>query len=159
MRKKDDLPLDMDEYVPHGRGPLSSEVLRRIRVKKLGEIGGYRVYAVDGALVRSVHVEFTTGGSAGRYSYIPEGEVWVEHVLEPADLAASLLHELVECDLMIKRGLDYDAAHEEANAIETYLRAQMVWRPGPGISLEKAVDVTRRWYGRWAEGQRARART
>ena len=154
-----DLPLDMDEYVPHGRGPLSTTLLRAIRAgKPIAAIAGYKVYAVDGAAVRNlVHIDFTTGGNPGRYSYVPEGEVWIERVLEPADAAASLLHEMVETVLMQERGLDYDEAHEEASNVETMLRAQMEWTPGESRqSMPEAAAVASRWFSRWAEARRAR---
>lgn len=157
-----DLPLDMDEYVPHGRGPLSRALLRAIRGgPPVATIACYRIYAVDGAAVRNlVHIDFTTGGNPGRYSYVPEGEVWVERVLEPADAAASLLHEMVETVLMQESGLDYDEAHEEASNVETMLRAQLVWTPdhpsGAGASLPTAAAVAGRWFHRWARARRVR---
>lgn len=148
-----DLPLDMDEYVPHGRGPLSNRLLRLIRFgAPIARIAGYRVYAVDGAAVRNlVHIDFTTGGNPGRYSYVPEGEVWVERVLEPADAAASLLHELVETILMQERGLDYDEAHEEASAAEKVLRSRMEWSPEERSRLgpSEAAAVAARWLAEW----------
>jgi hypothetical protein len=156
---KADLPLDMDEYVPHGAGPLSSALLRTIRAgRPIARIVGYKVFAVDGAAVRNlVHIDFTTGGNPGRYSYVPEGEVWVERVLEPSDAAASLLHELVETILMQEGGLDYDAAHEEASGVETMLRAQMRWSPGDEstLSLSQAADVAADWLSRWLRVRRA----
>jgi hypothetical protein len=153
-----DLPLDMDEHVPHGRGPLSRTLLRAIRAgAPIATIAGYRIYAVDGVAVRNlVHVDFTTGGNPGRYSYVPEGEVWIERVLEPADAAASLLHEMVETVLMQETGLDYDAGHEEASNVETMLRAQLIWTPGEARqTLPEAAAVAGRWFHRWA---RARGR-
>lgn len=148
-----DLPLDMDEYVPHGAGPLSSALLRAIHAgRPITKIAGYKVYAVDGAAVRNlVHIDFTTGGNPGRYSYVPEDEVWVERVLEPADAAASLLHELVETILMQENGLDYDKAHEEASNVETMLRAQMQWSPRDEstVSPSQAAGVAADWLSRW----------
>lgn len=156
---KTDLPLDMDDYVPHGAGPLSSALLRAIRAgRPIAKISGYKVYAVDGAAVRNlVHIDFTTGGNPGRYSYVPEGEVWVERVLEPSDAAASLLHELVETILMQEGGLDYDKAHEEASNVETMLRAQMRWSPGDKsmLSPSQAADVAADWLSRWLRVRRA----
>jgi hypothetical protein len=154
-----DLPLDMDDYVPHGAGPLSSALLRAIHAgRPITKIAGYKVYAVDGAAVRNlVHIDFTTGGNPGRYSYVPEGEVWVERVLEPSDAAASLLHELVETILMQEGGLDYDKAHEEASNVETMLRAQMQWSPGDKSTLSplQAADVAANWLSRWLRVRRA----
>ncbi len=155
-----DLPLDMDEYAPHGRGPLSSALLRAIRAgRHVARIGNYRIYAVDGAVVRDlVHVDFTTGGNPGRYSYVPEGEVWIERVLEPADAAASLLHELVETILMQERGLDYDRAHEEASGVETMLREQMRRSPDDrSMTARKAADVASRWLSSWLDSVRVRS--
>ena len=148
------LPLDMDTYVPHGRGVLSPDLLRLIHKTSIGgeslrSIGGYRIYAVDGALVRNqVHIDFTTGGNPGRYSYVPEGEVWVERVLEPADMAASLLHELVETHLMQVYRQDYDTAHEEASRVETLLRKSMVTTTGR-VYRRRCLLVVSDWYAGW----------
>lgn len=156
-----DLPLDTETYVPHGAGPLSRRLLAAIRSgRPLARIAGYKVYAVDGAAVRNlVHVDFTTGGNPGRYTYVPEGEVWVERVLEPADMAASLLHELVEAVLMQEGGLDYDEAHEEASAVESALRARMTWSPGgPETTAAEAAGVAARGLEEWISGRRSGGR-
>lgn len=145
----------MDTYVPHGRGVLAPYLLKLIhRTSINGEsmrsIGGYKVYAVDGALVRNaVHIDFTTGGNPGRYSYVPEGEVWIERVLGPADMAASLYHELVETHLMEKYGLDYDTAHDEASRVETEVRRSFVWVPGAKVSRRRALAKAATWYLLW----------
>lgn len=152
-----DPPLDTETYVPHGTGPLSRRLLAAIRSgRPLTRIAGYRIYAVDGVTVRNlVHVDFTTGGNPGRYTYVPEGEVWVERVLEPADMAASLLHELVETVLMQEAGLDYDEAHEEASVVESALRAWMTWSPGRSeTTAAEAAGVAARGFEDWISGRR-----
>ncbi len=168
------LPLDLDTYIPHGRGVLSPDLLRRIHRTSVGSeslrsIGGYRIYAVDGALVRNaVHIDFTTGGNPGRYSYVPEGEIWVERVLEPTDMAASLYHELVESHLMEKYGLDYDTAHEEASRVESEVRRMFQWAPGARVSRRRALSKAASWYlmwlrtlprGKWKKTKAAKARS
>jgi hypothetical protein len=145
--------METEHYVPHGRGVLPPAVLSRVKTKQIGSIGGYRVFDVDGALIRNeIHIDFTTGGNPGRYAYVPEGELWVERVLEPKDMAASLLHEAVESILMERVGMDYDAAHERASRAEVPFRAWMRENIGR-VGRRNAVVLAGRWLASAAAGR------
>ena len=98
--------------------------LRSPRTRYLGRCCGLRVYAVSGLRVREgSDIDFTQGGNEAVYpSYVPRGEIWVEAGLGPRDASATILHEIVERDLMLRRGLDYEHAHDIASARELAFR-------------------------------------
>ena len=83
------------------------------------------VYLVDGQYVRdNLYLDFTEGGNDQVYSdFIPAGEVWLDNDVNTRELLAVLVHELHE-RWMMARGMDYDAAHEAANAIEASVREE-----------------------------------
>lgn len=89
-----------------------------------------KVKLVDGAKVRSRHVDFVAGGHHLRYRWIPAGQVWIEKNLKGCDREATLIHELSEHGDM-KRGLNYEAAHDRANALERRWRRR--WCSGAKI--------------------------
>jgi hypothetical protein len=100
----------------------------------LGTIEGLQVYIVDGSKVRDLlDVDFTSGGSAGRYRYIPEGQIWIDDGLTPEDVAPTLVHEVVEYRLM-REGASYSDAHDMAAEIEKEMRT----RRGYGSPLQEA---------------------
>ena len=93
-----------------------------IRIKKLGSLAGYRVYAVDGYKVRNeVDIDFTQGGNGCRYGYVPWGEIWVDSCLHAGDVWPTVLHEIIE-DVLMRSGYEYDAAHDEASKYEVDFR-------------------------------------
>jgi hypothetical protein len=98
--------------------------LRPPRLRLLGRVSGIAIYLVDGERVRNeIDVDFVNGGNGGVYpSYIPQDEIWVDDAQHALDRTATALHELVERDLMLHRGMGYDRAHDEANVHERALR-------------------------------------
>ena len=86
---------------------------------------GTKVFIVDGPTVRNLHkIDFTEGGHSKVYSYIPTGEIWVEHMEDPQDESFNLVHEVVEWILMKYKIIpDYDKAHDATNAIEDMARS------------------------------------
>ena len=86
----------------------------------LGTILGFDVWVVDGNYVRTViDIDFVEGGNGGCYTYIPISEVWVE---KAEDQLVVVLHEIIECTLMVTNGLDYDSAHNIADEQELKVR-------------------------------------
>jgi hypothetical protein len=151
-------PIDTEHHVPHGRGVLPKTMLDQIRLRSVAKIGGYSVWTVDGEAIRNrVHIDFTTGGNPGRYTYVPEGEVWVEKVLTPTDMSASLLHELVETVLMEQARWSYDDAHEAASGVEKALRSQLIPESMATVvrrpSVHAAMDVAKAWFSDWRRGK------
>jgi hypothetical protein len=112
----------LDKYHPH-KLSIDENLLSRILVKQIGTLLGFNVWVVDGRAIRNcLDVDFTTGGNTGRYSYVPNDELWIENHLSVDDMAPSLLHECVECHLMMKHGEDYSKSHDIANIFEWTLR-------------------------------------
>lgn len=100
------------------------QLIERIEARELDAV---LVRQVDGAAVRAEReVEFALGGHHWRYGFIPAAEVWVEAgITDPADRAATVVHELAERVAMRDLGLDYDAAHGVATAVERAWRAEV----------------------------------
>jgi len=98
------------------------------RLRLLGRVAGLAIYLVDGERVRDeIDVDFVNGGNEGAYpNYVPVGEIWIDDAQHQLDRTATALHELVERDLMLRHGMSYDRAHDEANEYERPLRRQLV---------------------------------
>ncbi len=79
---------------------------------------GVDVWIVSGELVRDLYyVDFTEGGHEFVYDFVPEGEVWIDDDLGPAERAFVILHELHERTLM-STGMKYPPAHLSSSIIE-----------------------------------------
>lgn len=98
--------------------------LARPRLRLLGRVCGLPIYLVSGEVVRNeLDIDFTQGGNDGIYPfYIPVGEIWIDDALHGLDRTATALHEMVERELMVRRGMAYDPAHEIASATERPFR-------------------------------------
>jgi hypothetical protein len=99
-----------------------------VKVKRLGKILSFTIWAVDGeALRNSLDIDFVAGGNPARYNYVPEDEIWVENNITPKKWAAPVIvHEACECIFMWVGMMSYTRAHDEANKIETKMRQSMV---------------------------------
>ena len=115
-----------DVYWKNTVTPIRTVFAGQIRLRQLDDVGGYKVWVVDGSLIRHyVEIEFALGGNHGRYSFIPYNEVWIEDTGNELDMMATIMHEVIEVELMRKSGLDYDAAHEIASSREIALRTKL----------------------------------
>jgi hypothetical protein len=94
----------------------SSLALKPPRLKRLGFIDGLAIYLVSGEQVRNkLDIDFTAGGSEAAYpGYIPKNEIWLDDALHVLDRIATIFHEIVERNLMLFGGIDYDDAHDTA---------------------------------------------
>jgi hypothetical protein len=94
------------------------------RLRLLGRVAGFPVYLVSGEQVRNeLDIDFTQGGNDGIYPlYIPAPEIWIDDALHGLDRTATALHEMVERDLMVRHGMEYDPAHEIASSYERGFR-------------------------------------
>jgi hypothetical protein len=101
--------------------------VRPPRIRLLGRVAGFPVYLVSGEKVRNeLDIDFTQGGNDGIYPfYIPAPEIWVDDALHGLDRTATALHEMVERDLMVRHGMEYDPAHEIASSYERPFRQQL----------------------------------
>jgi hypothetical protein len=101
----------------------SKNKLRPPRLRLLGHVAGVAIYVVSGEQVRDdVDIDFTMGGNEAVYTYVPPGEIWIDDAAHVLDRTATALHELVERDLMLRHGMDYDRAHDAANIRERAFR-------------------------------------
>lgn len=105
----------------------SALTLKPPRLKRLGAINGLTVYLVSGEQVRNkTDIDFTAGGSEAAYpGYIPKNEIWLDDALHVLDRIATVFHEIVERNLMLYRGMDYDDAHDIACKREIVFRREL----------------------------------
>ena len=125
---------DWTRWVEHGQ---HAQV--QVRTKDLGELGGYRVFLVNGTMIRDkINVDWVCGGNAGRYPEMtPLNEVWIDQDMNDRDIDATALHEVIETDLMLGRGWTYDRAHAEANIAETTFRRGAYNNVAHGVQAER----------------------
>ena len=101
---------------------INQNLLDNILVSKLIDIQGYEIWKVNGNVIRDlVDVDFVEGGNPARYRYVPSNQIWVEDNLSREDTIATAVHEIIEMELM-KEGLSYGKAHDQAAEIEKQLR-------------------------------------
>jgi hypothetical protein len=105
----------------------SSLTLKPPRLKRLGFINGLVIYLVSGEQVRNkTDIDFTAGGSEAAYpGYIPRNEIWLDDALHVLDRIATIFHEIVERNLMLYGGIDYDKAHDIACKREIAFRREL----------------------------------
>lgn len=88
-----------------------------------GERNGFKVWIVDGALIREkIFNEFIYGGNDERYPFVPEGEMWVDNSISAKEFETTLEHEINERNLMAKFGMTYYDAHDSSLSIELIMR-------------------------------------
>lgn len=115
----------LDNYHPH-KPEIDPQVLDQILIENIGHLHGFELWIVDGKKIRGeLDIDFTTGGNPGRYTYVPNNQLWLESQHDSSDLGAILLHEFIECYLMIKHSMSYDGAHNIANMFEWKLRTRI----------------------------------
>lgn len=108
----------------------AARVARWPRLRLLGKVAGLSVYLVSGEQVRDeIDIDFTLGGNGAEYTYVPPGEIWIDDAAHALDRTATTLHEMVERDLMLHHGMDYDRAHDAASARERVFRRDLIRRP------------------------------
>lgn len=102
--------------------------LRAPRIAHLGYVTGLPIYLVSGEHVRnSIDIDFTQGGNEAAYpNYVPKGEIWIDDAMHALDRIATIFHEIVELNLVLHGGIDYDDAHETACAREIEFRKELV---------------------------------
>jgi hypothetical protein len=125
--------------------------LKPPRLKLYGYVTGLPVYLVSGEYVRNhIDLDFTAGGNEAAYpSYVPAGEIWVDDALHVMDRIATIFHEIVERNLMLYGGVDYDDAHDTACAREKELRKELRKRPPTTTDL-RLVAMALKPYGKEA---------
>ena len=125
---KKELPKILHDWDPSLNSQLNLPFEKRDpRLEVLIDFGGLRVWEVEGKDVREGYeIDFTEGGNAAKYEFIPVDEIWLDDWLTDANQAnelwPTLLHELTEYKLMGAGGMPYADAHKEASIVEMNAR-------------------------------------
>ncbi|MDD4878624.1 MAG: hypothetical protein PHO02_06350 [Candidatus Nanoarchaeia archaeon] len=83
---------------------------------------GLKINYVEGCAVRNyIDPKFVLGGHDLVYDYIPKNEVWIDSCQGKKEAKYTIIHEIYERNLM-KKGMDYNSAHDFALAAEKYER-------------------------------------
>ena len=89
----------------------------------LNEIDGKKIWIVDGLVIRrDIYPEFLYGGNNQRYLFVPKNEIWIDHAISAEEYEYTLAHEILERNLMAKKGLSYADAHDSSLALERRMR-------------------------------------
>ena len=117
------------------------------RIRRLGYVTGLPVYLVSGEQVRNdIDIDFTQGGNEAAYpGYVPAGEIWIDDAMHVLDRIATIFHEIVERNLVLYGGLDYDDAHDIACKREIEFRKELA-RKKPTTTDLRLVTVALRPY-------------
>lgn len=123
----------------------ASLTLKPPRLKRLGYINGLAIYLVSGEQVRNnTDIDFTAGGSEAAYpGYIPKNEIWLDDALHVLDRVATIFHEIVERNLMLYGGIDYDEAHDIACKRELEFRKELARRRPTSTDLRLVTAALR----------------
>ena len=138
-RKKSSAQLD--------REIASALKLEPPRIRRLGYVTGLPVYLVSGERVRNdIDIDFTQGGNEAAYpGYIPAREIWIDDAMHVIDRIATIFHEIVERNLVLYGGLDYDKAHDIACKREIEFRKELA-RKKPATTDLRIVTAALRPY-------------
>ncbi len=99
-----------------------------VRIKELAEKDGLKIFLIDGHKLRHfVDLDFVMGGHGIRYIYVPIDEIWIDS-LNISELDQIIVHEIHEFKLM-KKGMDYDKAHELASIEEMKIMDKKLLMP------------------------------
>jgi len=97
-------------------GSPAGKTFLQYKRRKIATIQGLEIWLVDGDALRSGQkagdVDFTMGGHAYRYLYVPVDEIWIDDAIarKPRDLWPTIWHEYAERTMM-RNGMGYVSAH------------------------------------------------
>lgn len=117
------------------------------RIRRLGHVTGLPVYLVSGERVRNdIDIDFTQGGNEAAYpGYVPAREIWIDDAMHVLDRIATIFHEIVERNLVLYGGLNYDKAHDIACKREIEFRKELA-RKQPTTTDLRLVTAALRPY-------------
>jgi hypothetical protein len=93
-----------------------------------GAKDNYQFWIVDGANIRRlIFDEFIYGGNPERYTFVPDGEIWIDNSISSDEFTYTLLHEINECNLMAKYGMAYFDAHDSSLSLELQMRRKNLY--------------------------------
>ena len=111
-----------ENNIPHN-SPSSENVYRVL----YSERDGFKIWIVDGLKIRrEIFGEFLFGGNPERYTFNPEGEIWIDNSITSEELETTIIHEINERKLMSKFGMTYFDAHDSSLALEVVLRNDFI---------------------------------
>ena len=86
------------------------------RIKKLKTYKGYKIFIVNGKLIRDkFDIDFVMGGNGLHYLYVPMDEIWIDEIYyKTKEIDAIIIHEYTEFKAM-RRGICYEKAHDIAS--------------------------------------------
>ena len=88
----------------------------------LGKRGRLHIWVVDGAVVRrEVYPDFGFSGHGLRYCFIPSNEIWIDDMVDCAEMDYQLTHQLHERAAMA-HGADYETAYGRGSQAQVALR-------------------------------------
>ena len=92
---------------------LQKKLYKKVKDKENNDM---LVYLVNGIYVRNrLCVDFTMGGHPYVYSFIPEGEMWIDRSMSKFDIKIVIQHELTEYNAMKYDNKGYYDAHTKAS--------------------------------------------
>jgi hypothetical protein len=138
-------PLTKKSRTQLDREISSALALEPPRIRRLGYVTGLPVYLVSGEQVRNqIDIDFTAGGNEAAYpNYVPAGEIWIDDALHVLDRIATIFHEIVERNLMIYGGVDYDDAHDTACKREVEFRKELASKRPTSTDLRLVTAALR----------------
>jgi len=90
-----------------------------------GEKDGFKVWVVDGTLIReNIFNEFIYGGNDQRYPFVPLNEIWIDNSISAEEFETTLAHEICERNLMMNFGMTYFDAHDSSLMLELGMRRE-----------------------------------
>jgi hypothetical protein len=89
------------------------------RKKFYKKISEFKIFLVDGELLKKKHIEFTEGTNFLVAKYVPKNEIWIDKY--DKNIPAVIKHEVFEV-LKMKKGMSYNKAHLLANKMEKKYR-------------------------------------
>ena len=146
VKKSEGLTTEAEEHLRRDHYEEKREGMKdpaRYHVKKVGELGDYEIWLVDGEAIRNTEdIDFTSDANPGRYSYTPLNEIWIDEYLSPLDQMATALHAFVEVEDMKDNGTSYDKAHNAASDEEIKFREE-------NEGTEKLdLETVKKWLGK-----------
>lgn len=154
-RREDQQPRSRHLHAQDLRAPRSPRQLDREiaktlaldppRLRRLGYVTGLPVYLVSGEQVRNqIDIDFTQGGNSAAYpGYVPADEIWIDDAMHTLDRIATIFHEIVELNLVLYGGIDYDEAHDIACKREIEFRKELARKRPTSTDLRLVTAALR----------------
>ena len=92
--------------------------MKKPYIKKFKNIGGIKVYFVDGRYIReNINKEFTNFGQFHRFSFIPQDEIWIDKERNPGE-EEFFIDSMLSIRKSVEDGKTYEEAVKKADRVE-----------------------------------------